>query len=164
MNSYESPVLARGPSVKAQRQQAILDAVGRAPIRSQEQLRRQLKVHGFSVTQATLSRDVRELGLMKGGSDGAYQPAPAATAPGTATQLDRAAGEYLMRVDRVEQMVLLRTGPGQAPVLGVAIDRARLPEVVGTLAGDDTILVIAADARRAMALVKRLQHHVRGTH
>ncbi|MEQ1897934.1 MAG: arginine repressor [Vicinamibacterales bacterium] len=150
---------------KAQRQQAILDAVSRAPIRSQEQLRRQLKAHGFSVTQATLSRDVRELGLMKGGADGVYQSASsAATAPGTATQLDRAAGEYLMRVDRVEQMVLLRTGPGQAPVLGVAIDRARLPEVVGTLAGDDTILVIAADARRAIALVKRLQHHVRGTH
>ena len=149
---------------KAQRQQAILDAVSRAPIRSQEQLRRQLKTHGFSVTQATLSRDVRELGLMKGGSDGAYQPASVATAPGTATQLDRAAGEYLMRVDRVEQMVLLRTGPGQAPVLGVAIDRARLPEVVGTLAGDDTILVIAADARRAMALMKRLQHYVRGIH
>ena len=151
--------------MKKARQQAILDAVSRAPVRSQEQLRRQLKAHGFSVTQATLSRDVRELGLMKGGADGVYQPASAAaTAPGTATQLDRAAGEYLMRVDRVEQMVLLRTGPGQAPVLGVAIDRARLPEVVGTLAGDDTILVIAADARRAIALVKRLQHHVRGTH
>ena len=151
--------------MKKARQQAILDAVSRAPVRSQEQLRRQLKTHGFSVTQATLSRDVRELGLMKGGADGVYQPASAAaTAPGTATQLDRAAGEYLMRVDRVEQMVLLRTGPGQAPVLGVAIDRARLPEVVGTLAGDDTILVIAADARRAIALVKRLQHHVRGTH
>ena len=151
--------------MKKARQQAILDAVSRAPISSQEQLRHQLKAHGFSVTQATLSRDVRELGLMKGGADGVYQPASAAvSAPGTATQLDRAAGEYLMRVDRVEQMVLLRTGPGQAPVLGVAIDRARLPEVVGTLAGDDTILVIAADARRAIALVKRLQHHVRGTH
>jgi transcriptional regulator of arginine metabolism len=78
--------------------------------------------------------------------------------------LDRAAAEYLVRVDRVEQMVLLRTGPGQAGVLGVALDRARLPEVVGTLAGDDTILAIAPDVRRANALVKRLQHHVRGTH
>jgi len=152
--------------MKAQRQQAILDAVGQEPIRSQEQLRRRVKARGFDVTQATLSRDVRELGLMKGGADGAYlvPGAEAAPAAGPVMTLDRAAAEYLVRVDRVEQMVLLRTGPGQAGVLGVALDRARLPEVVGTLAGDDTILAIAPDVRRAAALVKRLQHHVRGTH
>jgi transcriptional regulator of arginine metabolism len=62
-----------------------------------------------------------------------------------------------MRLDRVQQLVLLRTGPGQAPLLGVAIDAARFPEVVGTLAGDDTILAVAHDARRARALVKRLE-------
>lgn len=149
--------------MKAQRQQAILDAVGHESIRSQEQLRRRLKAHGFDVTQATLSRDVRELGLMKGGADGAYVLPSSTAASGPATLLDRAAAEYLVRVDRVEQMVLLRTGPGQAGVLGVALDRARLPEVVGTLAGDDTILAIAPDVRRAAALAKRLQQHVRGT-
>ena len=149
--------------MKAQRQQAILEAVGQEPIRSQEQLRRRLKAHGFSVTQATLSRDVRELGLMKGGADGAYVLPAASSSSGPATLLDRAAAEYLVRVDRVEQMVLMRTGPGQAGVLGVALDRARLAEVVGTLAGDDTILAIAPDVRRATALVKRLQQHVRGT-
>jgi transcriptional regulator of arginine metabolism len=58
----------------------------------------------------------------------------------------------------VQQLVVLRTGPGQAQLLGVAIDSAQLPEVVGTIAGDDTILVIARDARRARALVKRLEH------
>ena len=57
--------------------------------------------------------------------------------------------EYLGRMERVQQMVLLRTGPGQAQILAVAIDGAEWPEVVGTLAGDDTILVIARDARRA---------------
>jgi transcriptional regulator of arginine metabolism len=71
--------------------------------------------------------------------------------------LQRAVGEYLARVDRVQQLVVLRTGPGQAQLLGVALDRARLPEIVGTIAGDDTILVIAPDARRAKGLVKRLQ-------
>ena len=71
--------------------------------------------------------------------------------------LQRALSEYLTRVDRVQQLVLLRTGPGQAQLLGVAIDGARLPEVVGTLAGDDTILVITRDARRAKALVKRFE-------
>jgi transcriptional regulator of arginine metabolism len=149
---------------KARRQQVILDAISRESIRNQEQLRRGLKSKGFDVTQATLSRDVRELGLMKGGVDGAYQSASLVEPPRwRARELDRAVGEYLVKVDRVEQMVLLRTGPGQAPVMGVALDRARLPEVVGTLAGDDTILVIAQDARRATALIKRLRHHVRRT-
>jgi transcriptional regulator of arginine metabolism len=71
--------------------------------------------------------------------------------------LHRALGDYLARVDRVQQLVLLRTGPGQAQLLGVALDSARLPELVGTIAGDDTILAIARDTRRARALVKRLE-------
>jgi transcriptional regulator of arginine metabolism len=145
--------------MKARRQSIILDVVSREPVRSQEQLRRHLRGAGFDVTQATLSRDIRELGLVKGGADGAYQP-PARVAPnGHAVRslLQRALADYLTRMDRVQQMVLLRTGPGQAQILGVALDGARLPEVVGTLAGDDTILVITPDARRARALVKRLE-------
>jgi transcriptional regulator of arginine metabolism len=62
----------------------------------------------------------------------------------------------LTKADQVQQLVLLRTGPGQAQILGVAIDGARLPDVVGTLAGDDTILVITRGARQARALVKRI--------
>ncbi len=150
--------------MKVQRQQAILDTVSGEPVRSQEQLRRRLRARGFRVTQATLSRDLRELGLVKGGTGGAYLMPGDAPAAGPATALDRAAAEFLVRVDRVQQLVLLRTGPGQAGVLSVALDRARLPEVIGTLAGDDTILAIAPDARRATALVKRLQHHLRGIH
>jgi len=137
----------------------VLDAIRRTSVRNQEQLRRSLRAAGFDVTQATLSRDIRELGLVKGGADGAYQAPPAAQLNGDTAKsmLHRAAAEYLTRVDRVQQLVLLRTGPGQAQLLGVAIDGARLPEVVGTLAGDDTILVIAPDVRRARAFVKRLE-------
>jgi transcriptional regulator of arginine metabolism len=145
--------------MKARRQSVILDVVQREPVRSQEQLRRRVRAAGYDVTQATLSRDIRELGLVKGGASGAYQPAgtPVATNGDTArSQLQRALGEFLTRVDRVQQMVVLRTGPGQAQLLGVALDRARLPEVVGTIAGDDTILVSAPDVRRARALVRRL--------
>lgn len=145
--------------MKSRRQAVIREIVRREAIRSQEQLRRRVKAEGFDVTQATLSRDIREIGLVKGGMDGAYQ-APAQAAPNalTATSLlQRALGEYLTRVDRVQQLVLLRTGPGQAQLLGVALDGARLPEVVGTVAGDDTILVIAPDSRRARSLVKRLE-------
>ena len=144
--------------MKTRRQSAIVDVIRRQPIRSQEQLRRAIRAAGFDVTQATLSRDIRELALVKGGPDGAYQAPGQASANGhgAAARLHKAVGEYLSRMERVQQLVLLRTGPGQAQILAVAIDGADLPEVVGTLAGDDTILVIARDARRAGELVKRL--------
>jgi transcriptional regulator of arginine metabolism len=144
--------------MKARRQSVILDAIQRQPVRSQEQLRRLLRGAGFSVTQATLSRDIRELGLVKGGPDGAYQ-APVSTSSNGAGKslLHRALVDYLTRVDRVQQLVVIRTGPGQAQLLGVALDSARLPELIGTIAGDDTILAIARDARGARALVKHLE-------
>src|SRR5262247_2528215 len=103
-------------SVKARRQSVILDVIQRAPVKSQEQLRRSLRAAGFDVTQATLSRDIRELGLVKGGADGAYQPPPAADSNGGASKslLNRALTDYLTRVDQVQQLVIIRTGPGQA--------------------------------------------------
>jgi transcriptional regulator of arginine metabolism len=145
--------------MKARRQALVLEIVHREPVRSQEQLRRRVRAAGFDVTQATLSRDIRELGLVKGGTDGAYQAAARPEAPGRtpSSLLNRALADYLARIDRVQQLVLLRTGPGQAPLLGAAIDAARFPEVTGTVAGDDTILVIAPDTRRARAFVRRLE-------
>ena len=145
--------------MKARRQSVILEAIQRQPVRSQEQLRRVLRAAGFDVTQATLSRDIRDLGLVKGGAESAYQPPMAAGSNGHAAKLllNRAVGDYLSRVERVQQLVVLRTGPGQAQLLGVALDAARLPELVGTIAGDDTILAIARDGRRAQALVRRLE-------
>lgn len=145
--------------MKARRQSTVLEVIQRQPVRSQEQLRRLLRASGFDVTQATLSRDIRELGLVKGGADGAYQSPVPAGSNGHATKslLHRALAEYLTRVDRVQQLVIVRTGPGQAPLLGVALDSARLPEVIGTIAGDDTILAISPDARRARALIKLLE-------
>ena len=146
--------------MKTRRQSAVLDAVQRGPIRSQEQLRRAIRAAGFQVTQATLSRDIRELGLVKGGAAGAYlapaQPEPPNGQP-AASALQRALGEQLRGVQRVQQLVLLRTGLGHANSLCAVLDAARLPEVVGTLAGEDTILVITPDTRRARALVKRLE-------
>jgi transcriptional regulator of arginine metabolism len=105
--------------MKTRRQAAILEIVQREAIRSQEQLRRKVKAHGFDVTQATLSRDIRELGLVKGGADGAYLAAaePALNTATAASILERALADYLMRVDRVQQLVLLHTGPGQAQML-----------------------------------------------
>ena len=145
--------------MKARRQSVILDVIQRQPVHNQEQLRRLVRAAGFDVTQATLSRDVRELGLVKGGAAAAYQAPAAGGSNGHSPKalLNRAVADYLTRVDRVQQLVVMRTGPGQAQLLGVALDGARLPEVIGTIAGDDTVLVIAPDTRRAQKLVKWLE-------
>jgi transcriptional regulator of arginine metabolism len=146
-------------SMKARRQSAILDVVEHEAVRSQEQLRLHLSSRGFDVTQATLSRDIKELGLLKRSSDGAYQPAGVeTTSPASALEtLGRALAEYLVNIEPVQHLVVLKTGAGQAQLLGLAIDRSRLPDVAGTLAGDDTILIIARDARSAQAVVKQLR-------
>jgi transcriptional regulator of arginine metabolism len=145
--------------MKARRQGAILELIDREPLHSQEQLRRRLLKAGFEATQATISRDIKELGLVKRAGDGAYQRQGVdATSPETVlSALEHAAAEFLRRVDRVQQLVVVRTGAGQAQALALAIDRARLPETVGTIAGDDTILVITKDGRRAATLIRRLE-------
>jgi len=145
--------------MKARRQAVILELVDREALHSQDHLRRRLHRSGFDATQATISRDIKELGLVKRAGDGAYQrPGVDTTNPQTArTALERATAEFLRRAERVQQLVVIRTGVGQAQPLALAIDRAQLTEAVGTIAGDDTILVIARDGRRAAALVRRLE-------
>lgn len=149
--------------MKARRQGLILELIDRHAVKSQDALRRQLKAHGLSTTQATISRDIKELGLVKRAIDGAYQR-PGVNGGGTArtplSALEYTAAEFLRTVERVKQLVVLRTGAGQAQPLAAALDRAQLPEAVGTIAGDDTILVIARDDRRAAALVRRLEDFV----
>jgi transcriptional regulator of arginine metabolism len=149
--------------MKARRQAVILDLLGREPVRNQEQLRKGLRAIGIVATQATLSRDIKELGLVKRASDGAYQRASAPMTPtgGSVSALSRAVTEFVTGVDRVQHMIVLRTGPGQAHAAAIAIDRAQLGEVVGTIAGDDTILVIARDGRGARALADRLAGLIR---
>lgn len=144
--------------MKARRQAAILQMIEQEAITSQERLREGLGGRGIVATQATLSRDVRDLNLFKRPVDGAY--ARGETAPvrprGSEAGLRRAIGEYLKTVDRAEQLLVLRTDPGQAQPLAVAIDRARVPEILGTIAGDDTILVIGRSVVDATSLYERM--------
>ena len=135
--------------MKRYRQSAILDLVSHDAICSQDALGRRLRARGFHATQATISRDVKELQLVKRAGDGAYERSGATESvrgPADAV-LRRAIVEYLRRVDLVQQLLVLRTDPGLAQPLALAIDKAELREVVGTVAGDDTILVITRHAR-----------------
>lgn len=145
-------------NMKDFRHRVILEVIERESISSQEQLRRRLQERQIEVTQATLSRDLKELGLVKRAADGGYQRPSLGPAerPDAYPALQRRVSECLVRADRVDQLVVLRTDAGQAQMLALAIDRAPVAEVVGTIAGDDTILVICRDATRASALVARL--------
>jgi transcriptional regulator of arginine metabolism len=146
--------------MKSQRQSAIVSLVEREAIYSQELLRTRLLGQGFDVTQATLSRDIKEHGLVKRASDGSYQRSVAAAAAAPAEMegaVRRRVREFLRSYEQVQQLIVLKTDPGQAQVLAIALDRSGLPEIVGTIAGDDTILIITRDARQADALVQQLE-------
>lgn len=145
--------------MKSERQAAILEIVDREAITSQEQLRERLReLRGIEATQATLSRDIRDLSLIKRAADGAYRRAGAETTVMADPELEcrTAVDDYLRRYDVVDQLVVLKTDAGQAQPLAVAIDRAGLAEIVGTIAGDDTILVICRSALDAAGLSRRL--------
>jgi transcriptional regulator of arginine metabolism len=152
---------------KAARHARIVELLARRPIRSQAELAAQLAHDGQPVTQATLSRDLDELGAVKlrtpdGGSpiyvvpeDGAPLTARAADDP-PPQRLIRLLGELLVGAEASGNLVVLRTPPGAAHFLASALDRAALLQVLGTIAGDDTILVIARERDGGQDLADRL--------
>lgn len=149
--------------MKDRRQSAILDLVSGRPVRSQDALRRLLAGMGIRATQATISRDVKELGLVKRAADGAYQSARGPAGPAVSDdRVRRAVAEYLRHVERVQQLLVLKTDPGQAQPLAFALDHAAWPEIVGTIAGDDTILVVLRTERSASTVGRRVERWVAG--
>jgi transcriptional regulator of arginine metabolism len=135
-----------------------LKLIGARRILTQEDLARELnESSGIRTTQVTLSRDIRELGLLKT-PDGYRQVTPSASGRDLAT----AAAEFLRDARVAQNLVVLLTSPGNANALAVALDNEELPEVVGTLAGDDTILVVAPDNPTAAKLREKLLHFMRG--
>ncbi len=141
---------------KPRRQQRILHLIQAGPVSSQEQLAGLLRAEGFSVTQATLSRDLRELGVMKGPA-GYAVPEHLPTLPVGDGELQRAVQSYLVRAESGGTMAVLHTGPGRAPLLALELDRARLKPVLGTIAGDDTIFVATRNSRDAARVLRQLR-------
>jgi len=142
--------------MKPWRQSQILDVIDHEAVASQEELRLKLSARGIEATQATLSRDLKDLGLVKRAGDGAYErPGVERSSPATEEQLRRSIGTLVRGLERVDAMVILRTDPGQAQSVAVLIDRVKLEEIAGTIAGDDTILIVCRGAQAAVTVETR---------
>jgi transcriptional regulator of arginine metabolism len=141
---------------KAFRQGQLLNIIRSQQIYTQDELARQLIQHGVQTTQVTLSRDIREMGLVKT-SEG-YRSLPSESAGGP--KLSDVIDEYMQDVKVAQNIVVIRTSPGNANTLAVALDNEDLAEVVGTVAGDDTIFVVSPDNAAAAHLKQKLLTYI----
>ena len=142
---------------KSYRHGQILKLVRSRSLRTQEELARALRVVGIRATQVTLSRDIRELGLVKA-ADGYAQTAEATpTGPDLATVLR----EFLLDVRVAQNLLVLITPPAHASSVAEALDRATWPEIVGTIAGDNTVVVIAPTGKKAGTLREKLMRYLK---
>jgi transcriptional regulator of arginine metabolism len=149
-----------GAAAKPARHRAILGLVRGGVIRTQEDLVDALHRRRFPVTQATVSRDIRELGLLRVHDDaGPRYMAPVAELDEeqTAQRLRNAIREHVQGIEFIDMFGIVHTAPGCAPLVGGALDGSRFEEVAGTIAGDDTVLVIARSRPAAQRLLLRLR-------
>ena len=146
------------PGTKVARQRRIVDLVNRTEVRSQTELARLLAEDGLVVTQATLSRDLEELGATKVRADdgGLVYAVGAETARATTDRVARILADLLVSAEPSANLVVLRTPPGGAHFLASALDRAQLDDVIGTVAGDDTVLVVTRRANGGAAVARHL--------
>jgi transcriptional regulator of arginine metabolism len=155
-----------GGATKARRQQSILALVARERLASQEEIRTRLRALGLEATQSTISRDVEELGLARMHDVHGLRyvvPGRADVAPPGGALLRHALDEFALSFSRgAGELLLIRTPPGAANALAEAMDRAELAEVAGTVAGDDTILVVPRKGTTARAVERALDKVTRG--
>ena len=157
-----NPAIAR---TRAGRQARIVELLSANAVRSQTELAALLAEEGIETTQATLSRDLEELGAMKlraaDGGGGVYvvpeDGSPVRGVFGGTDRVSRLLSELLVSTDASGNLAVLRTPPGAAHYLASALDRASLPDVVGTIAGDDTILVIAREPTTGAQLAAKIE-------
>lgn len=145
---------------KTLRHRAIAELIRSGAVANQEEIAERLTAQGYSVTQATISRDLEQLGAVKLRRDGRLGYAlPDQLSPvsqGTA-QLATVVRDWVRTIDFAGNLVVLRTPPGSAHLVGVALDQSAMPDVVGTICGDDTIFVAIRDAASAPAFATQLR-------
>jgi transcriptional regulator of arginine metabolism len=145
--------------VKERRQRAVLTLVSTRPVRSQEELAELLEAQGFETTQATISRDIKDLGLVKvpikDGSAHQFKYVLPTAQASFSSRLHRLVSELVGSIKSSVNLIVLRTPPGSAMMVAAAIDEAQWPEIIGTIGGDDTILVIVNDQKKTPIIVQR---------
>jgi len=145
--------------LKQQRHLAIRDLLSIAPIASQEDLRRKLGTRGFHVTQATLSRDIRELQLVKG-SSGYLLPGSGDAEEDESPGIRQVLEGFGLEVRQALNLLVLVTATGSAQPVAASIDYEDWPEVVGTIAGDDTVLIICPDEKQGGIIKSRIEGYL----
>ncbi len=141
---------------KTTRHKAILDLLEEGPVESQDALQHSLVRKGFDVGQATLSRDIHELKLVKG-PEGYRRAGESLGAEGVLPSVMHLVHEFVVEIRQAQNLLVVKTAVGSAQPVAAALDATHWPEVVGTIAGDDTVLVIVADKRQAHALARRIR-------
>jgi len=141
---------------KTARHKAILDLLDQGPVESQDLLQHRLERKGFEVGQATLSRDIHELKLVKG-AEGYRRADQSLGAESVLPSVMHLVHEFVVEIREAQNLLVVKTTVGSAQPVAAALDASRWPEVVGTLAGDDTVLVIASDKKKAHALARRIR-------
>ena len=143
---------------KLSRHAAIRDVIAARELSSQEELRRALFRRGHRVTQATLSRDIHELGLVKTAEG--YKVPQGEEAEMHLPSIERLIQEFVYDVKTAQNLVVVKTSPGSAQPVSAAIDAEDWDEVMGTIGGDDTILAIASNAKSAARLSQRIRSYL----
>jgi transcriptional regulator of arginine metabolism len=141
--------------MKRLRHKTILDLVRAGEITSQEDLMRGLKNRDIDVSQSTLSRDIQELRLAKTG--GVYTVVDAEPARPSEESFRRILGEFMVDVDVAQNIVVVKTGPGHASTVSQALDDAGWPESIGSIAGENTVFVVARSPRDGKKIANRLR-------
>lgn len=143
--------------MKATRQRAILDIITRTPVSSQGEIVSALAQQGIATNQGTVSRDIQDLGLVKVPGPGRVQhyALPGAATPRRRGDLAAVFKEHVRTVDGNDALIVVRTPPGHAHLVAVALDALEDSAIVGTVAGDDTVLVVPRTARDRRALMTR---------
>jgi transcriptional regulator of arginine metabolism len=139
---------------KSERQQAVLRLIGEHAVASQEDLKQRMAENGWIVTQATLSRDLRDLGIVRAPTDdGARYVRPETLGDEAKVPLDSLLPQWFSRIDGVSELIVLHTLPSGAQPIAEAIDYEAWPEIIGTIAGENTVLIIcrSLDARTVVS-------------
>jgi transcriptional regulator of arginine metabolism len=147
--------------VKSRRQQTVLSLVSRERLSSQQEIRARLKELGLEATQSTISRDIEELGLARvHDSAGLRYVVPGEETNGGVVHLRRLLDEFALSFSPSGNLLLIHTPPGAASALGEGLDHAAIPEIAGTVAGDNTILIVASEGVGARDVERRLRSYM----